>query len=153
MSGPLLSFACSAPVRWVGAPGSWQAGQRREFQLLGTSCGDRAGWEGAREREASRELLPAGPRYLLRELALTRAFYLLDTTPPSLLPLYPPSPRSLGGLPSTLSTPAHPVRCPCCSQSPVRAFVGAHAESGPWGLAGLWPVAGLGALERTRDRF
>lgn len=151
VSGPLLSFACSAPVLWVGAPGSWQAGQRRGFQLLGTSCGDRAGWGGAREREASWELLPAGPRYLLRELALTRAFYLLDTHPSLSPPLLPPTAQFTWGPSLHPFNPGPPYALSLLFPEPC-----VHLRWCPrrvWPLGTGWPVAGLSTLERKRDRF
>ena len=151
MSGPLLSFACSAPVRWVGAPGSWPAGQQRGFQLLGMPCGYWAGWEGAREREASWELIPAGPRCLLRELALTRASCPLDTplslSPPALPPtapftwgpsLHPLSPRPLYVLSVPFPGPRVRLRW-----RPRRV----------WPLGTDWPVAGLARWREQETDF
>lgn len=139
VSGPLLSFACSAPVRWVGAPGSWQAGQRREFQLLGTSCGDRAGWEGAREREASRELLPARPRFLLREAGAHPGFLSPGHPPlPLSSPFTPHRPVHLGAFPPPFQP--HPP----CALSLLFPEPRACLRWRPrrvWPLGTGWPVA------------
>lgn len=91
-----------------------------------------------------------GPGSSCGRLALTRAFYLLDTHPSLSPPPLPPIAPFTWGPSLHPFNPTHPVRCPCCSQSPVRAFVGAHAESGPWGLAGLWPVA-CGRTQRVGE--